>query len=188
MKQQHGTSKSQYNLCPTVRFFSHGSHTLHAKGGLELEEKRAQPGIVDPKEPTILMAVIAIFTPFGMSIATTHYSILIVTSTLMIDFQNGPTHLSFGLEFIELMAPFTILRFVFVLQMFRYYRGNSTRKRTLIVGAIAEPLLWISIPYFLLNPSNTEISVPLPFLLIAGVLLLWKYPSCIDKDDKNALW
>jgi hypothetical protein len=153
-----------------------------------LEGKRMQSGIVDAKEPTIVMAVIAVFVPFAVSIATTHYSIIVLTSTLMINFQNGQTYFTIGLDFIRLMAPFTILRLVFVLQMFRYYRGNSTRKRTLIVGVLTDITLWISIPYYLLNPLSTVISLPFPLLLIAGTLLLWKYPSRIDKSNEKILW
>jgi len=128
-----------------------------------------------------------------------------------------------GFQFISLYAvstmfPLLILRMVPAYVIVRYYHGKTTRKRALIgvaVGDIlflAEGLLFFVFSYM---SMGSFLLVPLPFEMLAGLLVLWRFPipeptrpwegsdetkpwwekessektaSSDANDDKNRLW
>ena len=74
------------------------------------------------------------------------------------------------------MFPFILLRMVPVSQKNRYYIGKTTRKRAIIASFDGDALFLISgIPYLLFSFMGMVMS-PLPFQLIFGLLVLWRYP------------
>jgi multisubunit Na+/H+ antiporter MnhF subunit len=76
----------------------------------------------------------------------------------------------------------TIPRLAFAYQMYRCYRGETTRARTLAVGVLSELYIAIlSIPVFLIRlqappPRFIQIALPIPLLLVIGVILLGLTP------------
>lgn len=74
------------------------------------------------------------------------------------------------------MFPFMLLRMVPVSQIYRYYNGKTTRKRALIASFIGDGyFLIMTLPGLLLSFMGMLMS-PLPFQLIFGLLVLWRYP------------
>ncbi|MHA2119455.1 MAG: hypothetical protein ACW98J_11095 [Candidatus Thorarchaeota archaeon] len=139
---------------------------------------------------TIAMALIAVFLPFLISITPVSDSIYMMASAWMLGIERGQVrNVSFGPMEWAAMAPITLLRLIFVFQIFRYYGGKTTRKRTVIVGALIESPLWISFIIFILpNLWGITISLPLPFLFIAGVLIVLRYPHHEEEDKYEGWW
>ena len=70
--------------------------------------------------------------------------------------------------------PGAILKFVFVLQMYRFYQGSSSKKTTLLIGIAAELL-----PILMFLPTSiasNQIPIPIPILLLSGLLLIYLSP------------
>ncbi len=91
---------------------------------------------------------------------------------------------SFVLSFTFFLVglPFMFLRLVFVYQVYKYYLGTTSRKRVVITGILGElqfPLIsLLMVPICLLNPSLAVIiSIPIPILLTAGLLMLRYIPK-----------
>jgi hypothetical protein len=138
-----------------------------------------QPNPVDAKLVTIAMAFIAVFVPFLISITPMSDAIYMMASAWMLDINRGQVRsVYFGPTEWAAMSPLTFIRLIFVFQISRYYGGKSTRKRTVIVGILTELPLWVSFLLLVLPSWGIWItfSMPLPFLLVAGVMLVWRYP------------
>ena len=74
------------------------------------------------------------------------------------------------------MFPLILLRMVPVSQIYRYYNGKTTRKRAMIASFVGDGLFLImTIPYLFLSFMGVFMA-PLPFQLIFGLLVLWRYP------------
>jgi len=74
------------------------------------------------------------------------------------------------------MFPYILLRMVPVSQIYRYYNGKTTRKRAIIASFVGDGLFLImTLPYLLLSFMGI-LMLPLPFQLIFGLLVLWRYP------------
>lgn len=87
------------------------------------------------------------------------------------------------------LLPYYFFGFVFIIQMYRYYRGKAGKTSTLIIGLYAQihPLL-LSLPVLLRLPftiaSGGEVIypviIPIPVLLIVGIALIYlKKPASI---------
>jgi len=89
------------------------------------------------------------------------------------------------MEWIVLF-PFGILRVVFVYQMVRYYRGWSTRNRTILAGVLAEnPLVLLNSLLSLFMWPYLIISTPL--MLVSALVFLWFTPYPVPQtpfDDQ----
>ncbi|MFX1263686.1 MAG: hypothetical protein ACFFAZ_16675, partial [Promethearchaeota archaeon] len=89
--------------------------------------------------------------------------------------------------------PLTGWRLAFVNQIGRYYRGVSSRKRTVLVGILTEiPILVLLFLMESFPPPGSllwmpELRTPTPFMLMAGVVFMWFSPFPIPKtyDDKS---
>lgn len=141
--------------------------------------------IPEPKLAAVVMALSALLVPFLISTTPMADITLIVASTWMADISGLRGYeLFYGPIEWAAMSPLTLLRFIFVIQVFRYYKGKSTRKRTLIIGILIEAPLWISVILFALPGWGVTMSFPLPFLLLTGAFLLWRYPRL----EADSLW
>ena len=69
----------------------------------------------------------------------------------------------FNLSFFFVAIPITLLRLVFPLMMYRYYRSMTSRKRVLLAGVLVE------LPMLIFG-------YPLLILLIVGLVILWFVP------------
>ncbi len=143
---------------------------------------------------TVLIAsllLIALFGPSNLNIYIEPESMgiiyLIGMSWEMVGLSFGNIMFSFVMFLVIL--PFMFLRLAFVFQVYKYYLGTTSRKRVLITGILGElqfPLIsLLMVPICLSNPDLAAIiSIPIPILLIAGLLML-RY---IPKPKGNSEW
>ncbi len=74
------------------------------------------------------------------------------------------------------MFPLILFRIAPVYQIWRYYNEKTTRKRAMIACFVGDGIFLImTIPYILLAMMGMFM-LPLPFQLIFGLLVLWRYP------------
>ncbi|MGY5880466.1 MAG: hypothetical protein RTV31_09445 [Candidatus Thorarchaeota archaeon] len=130
-----------------------------------------------------LLFIIAFFAPFNINIYPSdgfYSSIQIVgmswqlTLTPYVDFM-------IDVAFLLMYLPFTFFRIVFVYAIYKYYHGKTTRTRVIIAGLLGElqlPLIGLAIiPIIISNPYLTLMfSIPIPILLIVGLLILKVVP------------
>lgn len=97
--------------------------------------------------------------------------------------------------------PIVFLRYIFIIMMYRYYSGKTTRIRTLFAGVIAELqlpafyyiLMTIS---FILYPGGMfyiPLVIPTPLLLLVGYALIRYRPPIedevwIDRESTKQWW
>ena len=104
----------------------------------------------------------------------------------------------FSFTIFLVFIPFMFLRLVFVYQVYKYYLGIASRKRVVTVGILAElqfALISLAIiPFGLSSPGIAAIlSIPIPILLIVGLLMLRYIPkpkgtSKWTESDGNDWW
>ncbi len=89
----------------------------------------------------------------------------------------------FELPIVMITALLAIMRPIFAYQMSRYYKGRTTRGRTIIVGIISELQMTIItgvvLLYLMTNPVMLfvyMIAVPIPVLLLLGLVFMWTVP------------
>ena len=128
----------------------------------------------------LVMAALAVLTPFLIQITNTIITIVTTTWMLQISSYDSSFRL-FPLRDWLISMPFTLPRLVFVYQMARYYNGKTSRSNTLIVGVLSE--IWLFVIIGLLNMIALvsslvllDTTIPLPLLLVMGVILLWRRP------------
>ena len=140
----------------------------------------------------VSLLLIALFGPSNLNMYLELGRIYLIGMS----WELGGVMLSFTFFLVGL--PFMFLRLVFVYQVYKYYLGTTSRKRVLITGILGElqfPLIsLLMIPICLLNPSLAVIiSIPIPILLVAGLLMLRYIPraqgvSGWTKLDEDKDW
>lgn len=140
----------------------------------------------------VSLLLIALFGPSNLNMYLELGQIYLIGMS----WELGGVMLSFTFFLVGL--PFMFLRLVFVYQVYKYYLGTTSRKRVLIAGLLGElqfPLIsLLMIPICLLNPSLAIIiSIPIPILLVAGLLMLRNIPraqgvSGWTKLDEDKDW
>ncbi len=124
----------------------------------------------------VSLLLIALFGPSNLNMYLELGQIYLVGMS----WELGSFMLSFTFFLVGL--PFMFLRLVFVYQVYKYYLGTTSRKRVVITGILGElqfPLIsLLLVPICLLNPGLAVIiSIPIPILLIAGLLVLRYIPK-----------
>jgi len=89
----------------------------------------------------------------------------------------------FDLPIIMITALFTFMRPVFAYQLSRYFKGMTSRGRTIVFGVISELQMTIItgvlLLYLMTNPFAPfvyMIAVPIPILLLLGLVFMWTVP------------
>ena len=87
----------------------------------------------------------------------------------------------FSALFFLFILPFTFFRLVYVYMIYRYFRGQTTKNRATIAGILGEielPLIGlVLIPIGLVDPMiAVVISIPVPILLIVGLIIMQFIP------------
>ena len=134
----------------------------------------------------VSLLLIALFGPSNLNMYLELGRIFLIGMS----WELGGVMLSFTFFLVGL--PFMFLRLVFVYQVYKYYLGTTSRKRVLITGILGElqfPLIsLLMVPVCLLNPSLAVIiSIPIPVLLIAGLLILHYIPRAQGVSGWTAL-
>ena len=128
---------------------------------------------------TVLIVSLLLITLFGPSNLNIYLELGRIYLIGM-SWELGSFMLSFTFFLVGL--PFMFFRLVFVYQVYKYYLGTTSRKRVVITGILGElqfPIIsLLMIPICLSNPNLAVIiSIPIPILLIAGLLMLRYIPK-----------
>lgn len=113
----------------------------------------------------------------------------------------GSSILLFDVVLAMVASLFVFMRPVFAYQLAKYYKGRTTRQRTVIVGVISEFQMTIItgliLLYLLANPITTfvfMIAVPIPILLLVGIIFILFVPvpekvdSWKELDESQEWW
>lgn len=96
-------------------------------------------------------------------------------STSMIDPYSGFSVTP--LYVLPVMFPILILRFVPVLQIYRYYNGKTTKKRTYIICLFGDGFfIFYGLLFVIIAIGFGGLIVPLPFQMLFGWIMLWRFP------------
>jgi hypothetical protein len=89
----------------------------------------------------------------------------------------------FDLPIVAITALLSFMRPVFAYQLSRYFKGKTSRERTIVVGVMSElqmPLITgVMLLYLMTNPFTPfvyTIVVPLPVLLLLSLIFMWRIP------------
>ena len=135
-----------------------------------------------------IMFVLAFYGPMSFNIypglgpfGTDMISIFSMTYQVANIFALGIT--LFELPLVMIASLFSFMRPVFAYQLSRYFKGKTTRGRTIVVGVISEIQMTIitgvMLLYLMTNPFTPfvyMIAVPIPVLLLLGLIFMWKVP------------
>ena len=148
-----------------------------------MSEKSATPAAKDkPVNPLvvgIMMALVALFGPLVFSFLGDVEMRISVTAVLWI-FASSPYYTYLDVanpSSVIAMMPFGFIRLAYAYQMFRFYKGRTTKQRTLTLGIVSElPFAILSIPFFimwiLLPYGSIPLAGPTPILLIVSILII----------------
>jgi len=156
----------------------------------------AQPDSVesplDLRVVCVIVGALALFAPFFVSIETTRGQVTF--GTMMWAYASpgpgGGFHVFDPMEWI-IWFPLVVWRVVFVYQMIRYYRGRSTRNRTVLAGILSETppvafYFWGT--YIMSMGMGSYLTFPTPLMLIGALVFLWLTPYPVPKapfDDQG---
>ena len=148
-----------------------------------MSEEPATPAIKDkPINPIAVgtvMTLVALLAPFAFNLSSYDGLYLSIIGVLW-NFTSSPyyTYLDIANPFMIIsMMPFGFFRLAYAYQMFRLYKGRTTKKRTLTLGIVSElPFALVFIPVlimWLLNPIGPmALGGPTLILLIVGILIV----------------
>lgn len=151
-----------------------------------------------------IMAIVALISPYSFSYYFDYFDEIYITqmvSLIWIHYSNViPTILFFPLLLVNNPIN-TVLRFWFVIEMYRWFIGKTSRRRAIYVGLISE--IWqfcvmvINLRTFLFSPIPQLFNAPIPLLLIVGLIILvtlqpyelpglWEDKSKEDAEGESA--
>ncbi len=148
-----------------------------------MSEEPATPAIKDkPVNPIVVgtvMTLVALLAPFAFNLSSYDGLYLSIIGVLW-NFTSSPyyTYLDIANPFMIIsMMPFGFFRLAYAYQMFRLYKGRTTKKRTLTLGIVSElPFALVFIPVLImwfLNPYGPMYLMgPTFILLIVGILII----------------
>jgi hypothetical protein len=139
---------------------------------------------------TLSLFIIALFAPAALNIYPLggyNSSVNLTGMSWQIMLVLGG-YLMFDFFYFLVGFPFTFFRIVFVYSIYRYYLGKTTKNRVVIFGIISElqlPLIGLAlIPLILSSPLMVAMyPIPIPILLIAGLLILRYVPRVKGISD-----
>jgi hypothetical protein len=81
---------------------------------------------------------------------------------------------------LTVYLPFILLRFIPVLQLYRYYNGKTTRKRTVLSVFVGDAyFIFMGLPSFIISLifSSYLLIFCSPFQSLVALLILWQWPA-----------
>ena len=155
-------------------------------------------------EVTLLLFFVIFFLPYMISYWNVEHSLAGAIASLMwrvLFFKDGIIEFRLELSFIAYL-PYIFLKYLFLFQFFRYYKGSIPEKHVWIVGLLSE------IQWFLMLglPKVFEVllglhawtsftwSIPIPIALMTSILLMklaprpGSEPMWIDKEKEERSW
>lgn len=144
---------------------------------------------------TIFMILVALFVPFAYHLDLNPYGWNSYEAVLWRYVESISSFLLFN-NTLNLL-PYSFFGLVFIIQMYRYYRGKAGKTSTIIVGLYAQihPLL-LSLPVLLRLPFTIApggevmypVIIPIPVLFIIGIAMIYlKQPVSNGRVEKHSL-
>ena len=138
-----------------------------------------------------IMAIVALISPYSFSYYFDYFDeiyIIQMDSLIWTHWSNViPTIIFFPLLLVNNPIN-TVLRLWFVFEMHRWYIGKSSKRRAIYVGLISEAwqfcIMALNLPLILLSPIFQLFNVPIPLLLIVGLIVLFT----IQPHELPGLW
>lgn len=142
---------------------------------------------------TAISLVVALFSPAGLDLIDHPYGefAAILIGAFWEIFIGSPIPIDGG-EMVPptfnpaggiLAIPLITLRLLFVLQIYRAYNGQTSRRSAILWGVLSELYLVIlNLPSYITAISTLSIAglyLPLPILLAVGVFLVWIFPPFV---------
>jgi len=132
----------------------------------------------------VIMLLLGLFSPFLIIFQSYGYSwYLSIQSMLWMYTASGSMYPGQGFMLIPpyawiSMFPFVLLRLVPVSQIYRYYQGKTTRRRTVIALFFGDGffLFYGLIAVLMITFGMFLIVIPVIAQIIFGAFMLWKYP------------
>ena len=146
---------------------------VQAENG-ELKQSRFQ----NPLLWGTLMAILALVAPISLTISFREYGTIYSFSGLIWHGTRFSTGIFRVENFFGYFLPILCLRLISALQIVSYYRGNTTRKRTVLILLIgAGPYLLGNIVALISSLQFPGLLIiPLPIQMIVGLMVLWRLP------------
>jgi len=175
-------------------------HLWHGRGkpydSLEINKMRLAPSYI-----TLILLVVALFAPAYLGIYVQSDGSLFFNlfgMTYQISVLNISDYF-FGVFFFLFGGLFMCSRLVFVYQIYKFYLLRTTKSRVVIWGILGELqftlISLLILPFGLVIPSIAVlIPIPLPFLLITGLLLLRfihrpeRKPGWMELEEEKDWW
>lgn len=138
---------------------------------------------------TSVVAIVALFFPMLIGIDIDY---LQGSTTMVIQAVFWIMHVNGGSTIATFNFVYVIMRVVFIIQVYRYYQGRTTIRKTLFAALLAElHILIVSISFYFFTVTYFYpvtyliITVPIPILFITGVIMLAAIsPSKTEEPDK----
>lgn len=134
----------------------------------------------------VVMGILALVSPYLFSYRYDSFDgiyVLEMSSLTWIHYSNVIPPIIFHLPLLINNPINTLLRFWFVFEMYQSYMEKSSRRRAISVGVLSE--LWQSsiMTYYLIF-WRTLVFVPIPLLLIVGIVFL----TLMKPSEPPGLW
>ncbi|MHA1483757.1 MAG: hypothetical protein ACTSPR_00390 [Candidatus Thorarchaeota archaeon] len=140
-----------------------------------IKDKQANPITIG-----IVMTLVALLAPFTVSFYgydRLYFSMI----GILWNFTSSPYYYTSleitNIYILPIVIPFVFLRLAYAYQMVRFYKGLTTKKRTLALGIVSElPFAILLLPFLFLSfldPYGSIMLVgPTLILLIVGILII----------------
>ena len=160
-----------------------------------------------PMTVFVCMILLALITPFAIVfVLDQHYlsgelwaSLWALIGTMRIGDTPGFLEPDEGFYFgftpvlIIPLSIYNIMRYWFVFMLYRYFLGETTKKRVLITGllAVLQPPLMILLYFPFISypgePLHLLLPIPIPVVTVLGILLMRRKGPMIQDEHQNDL-
>jgi len=158
---------------------------IHSQKGPDLSSMKPSLTIL-----ITLLFIIMLFAPSDINIYPSdgYYSSFQIIGMSWLLILSPYFSFIINFTFFLVYIPFTFFKIVFIYYIYKYYRGKTTRRRVIITGFLGElqlPLIGLAIVPIILSNSYLTLmfSIPIPILLIVGLLILKIVPRPLTDSD-----
>ncbi|MHA1936750.1 MAG: hypothetical protein ACXABV_01600 [Candidatus Thorarchaeota archaeon] len=162
-------------------FIAAAVYLLHRHDQYTHEEAQDKASArVKPWMITTVMLILVFFGPISLNIYPGMGYIYIFSMTWQITEIATMSLYMFDIPIVMVTFLLAFMKPVFVYQLSRYYKGKTSRGRTIVVGIISELQLTIITGLAMLVPVGAivyyMIAVPVPILFLLGFIFMWLVP------------
>ncbi|MHA1137130.1 MAG: hypothetical protein ACTSSE_11655 [Candidatus Thorarchaeota archaeon] len=130
-----------------------------------------------PVPIAVVMLLLGLFAPFLVTGYSYEWMSQITIQSYLWTFSTYGGFSIIPLIVLPVMFPLLLMRLVPVLQIYRYYNGKTTRKRTYIVCLFGDGFfLFYGLLFVIIAIGFGGLLFPLPFQLLFGWIILWRFP------------